>query len=329
MALSKREKNLSIAAGVLFIPFVIWLLIGIFGGSTSELKAQKDKLIEDINAAQKTIRKGREAQKRLDAWNKISLPEDVQAAASRYKVWLMELCDSDEYNAKFRNTQFKPSTPKPVGDVGAQLTVKVSGEASLEQLTRWLYGFYSADYLHQIKGVTINPEDESNKLRVDITVEALALKGAVGADDKPRKEALPELPEEPVDAELLGKYCDAIGGRAIFSRYSPPPPVRQPDPPPSRPVEPARPLFDHGKFTEVTGITEIDGRPQVWIRSRTLGKEYRLFEGESFEVGPVRAKILDIQVAQRTITSEVDGKQYQIALGDNLRDAKELDAGNE
>lgn len=325
MALSKREKNLSIAAGVLVVPFVIWLLVGIFGGSTSQLQTQKDKLIEDINAAQKTIRKAREAQKRLDAWNKISLPRDAQAAVSRYKLWLMEL--SDEYGTKF--TQFKPSNPKPIGNIGALVTVKVSGEASLEQLTRWLYAFYSADNLQQIKGLTINPEDESKKLRVDITVEALALKGAVDADDKPREEELPQFPEESIDKELLGKYCDAIGGRAIFSRYSPPPPVRPPEPPPSKPVEPARPLFDHGKFTEVTGITEIDGRPQVWIRSQTLGKEFRLFEGDSFEVGPVRAKILDIQVGQRTITSEVDGKQYLIALGENLRDAKELDAGNE
>ena len=325
MALSKREKNLTIAAGVLAVPFVIWLLIGIFGGSTSQLQAQKDKLVEDINAAQKTIRKGREAQKRLDGWNKISLPKDAQAAVSQYKLWLMEL--SDEYDTKF--TQFKPSNPKPIGNIGSLVTVKVSGEASLEQLTRWLYAFYSADYLHQIKGLTINPEDESKRLRVDITVEALALKGAVDAGDKPREEELPQLPEESIDKEILGKYCDTIGGRAIFSRYSPPPPARQPDPPPSRPVEPARPLFDHGKFTEVTGITEIDGRPQVWIRSRTLGKEFRLFEGDSFEVGPVRAKILDIQVRQRTITSEVDGKQYLIALGENLREAKELDAGKE
>jgi hypothetical protein len=326
MALSKREKNLAVAAGVLVFPFAVWLVVGALGGSTRQLRAQKATLVSDINEAKDVIRRGREAQKQLDEWNRKSLPQDVKLAGSSYKLWLMQLCESDRYKTKFQNTQFKPLNPKPLGEVGNQLAFTVSGMASLEQLTRWLYGFYTADYLHQIKGLTINPEDESKRLRVDITVEALALHGAADADGKPRSATLPEMREGAVDTEALDKYCSAIGGRAIFSRYAPPPPPRPPDPPRQ---EMSPPLFDHGQYTEVTGITEVDGRPQVWIRSRTLGKEFRLFEGESFEVGPLRAKVINIQVRGRTVTSEVDGKQYLVALGESLRDAKELKADNE
>ncbi|MHB8903059.1 MAG: hypothetical protein ACYC6Y_30225 [Thermoguttaceae bacterium] len=320
MALSKREKNLAMAAGVLVLPFAGWLVIGVFGGSSTQLRAQKAALLGEIKEAKDTIRQGHEAQQRLDEWNRKSLPKDVKQAGSRYKLWLMELCESDRYQAKFQSAQFKPLNPKPLGSVGNQLTFTVSGVASLEQLTRWLYGFYSADYLHQIKGLTINPEDESKKLRVDITVEALALQGAVDPAGKPRDSALPEVPEEALNREALDKFCSTIGGRAIFSRYTPPPPVRSETPV----APPSPPLFDHGKFTEITGITEVNGRPQVWIRSRTLGKEFHLFEGDSFEVGPLQAKIIDIQIQTRTVTSEVDGKQYLVALGNNLRDAKEV-----
>ena len=89
--------------------------------------------------------------KRLDEWNRQSLPQDVEAAGSRYKFWLMELCESDQYAARFQNTQVKPLKNQPIGEVGTYLSFNVSGMASLEQLTRWLYGFYSAGHLHQIR----------------------------------------------------------------------------------------------------------------------------------------------------------------------------------
>jgi hypothetical protein len=327
MALNKRERNLAIAAGVLLVPFAVWLVAGAFGGSTTALRAANANHVNEINKAKKTIRVAREAQQKLDAWNRMSLPRDVEAAGSRYKIWLMELCESDRYSAKFQNAQVKPMKNQPISGVGQQLSFSVTGVASLEQLTRWLYGFYSADYLHQIKGLTITPLEESKKLNISIQVEALALSSATDPEGKPRAQTLQELPEDAIDKELLDKYCDAISDRAIFSRYTPPPPVRPPDSPRE---EPSRPLFDHGKFTRVTGITEgIDGRPTVWIRQMTTGKDFQLYEGESFEVGPTKAKVVAIQVDNRTITSEVDGKQYSIALGDNLHDARELKPENE
>ena len=141
MALSKREKNLTIAAGVLVLPFAVWLVVGTFGGSTTLLRAEKANLVNDINDAKDVIRRGHEAQKRLDEWNRNSLPSDFKAAGSRYKFWLMELCESDRYNARFQNTQVKPMKNQPIGGVGQQLGFSVTGTASLEQLTRWLYGF--------------------------------------------------------------------------------------------------------------------------------------------------------------------------------------------
>lgn len=325
MALSKREKNLAIITGVLVLPFAVWLVMGALGGSSKQLLAQKANLDNKIDDAEDTIRKGRDAQKRLDEWNRRSLPRDVEAAGSRYKIWLMELSESDQYNARFQNTQVKPLKSQPIGEVGTYLSFNVSGVASLEQLTRWLYGFYSADYLQQIRALTITPIEESKKLNLVIQVEALALKGATDSEGKPRLDALQDLPEDAIDEELLDKYCETIGQRAIFSRYTPPPPER----PPERPrEEPSRPLFDHGKFTRVTGITEVDGRPAVWIRLMTSGKDLRLFEGESFDVGPVKAKVVRIEIEGRTIMSEVDGKQYLLALGDNMREAKEIGAAS-
>ncbi len=66
MALSKREKNLTIATGVLAVPFAIWLMVGALGGSTKLLRAQKASLVEDINEAEKKVLLGKKAQKQLE-----------------------------------------------------------------------------------------------------------------------------------------------------------------------------------------------------------------------------------------------------------------------
>lgn len=319
MAMSKRERNLAIATGVLIVPFAIWMFAGVFGGSASKLRADRANLAKQVNDAKEKIRRSRDVERKLSGWNRQSLPADAEAASSRYQLWLLQLCASPRYDVGFRNTIVKPSYSRPIGEAGSRLTFTVRGEGSLRQLTRWLYGFYSADYLHRIKAITITPVSGSEKLGLDITVEALALATASDSAGKPRQTALEEPPADAIDAKVLDEYCAVIAGRAIFSPYTPPPPEKPPSPggPPEAP-----PIFDHGKYTFVTGITQVDGKPQVWIEARTSGQKYRLFEGDTFDIGPVQAKILHIH--DRSVESEVGGKRYLVALGQNLREAKEI-----
>lgn len=319
MAISKREKNLAVATGALLVPVAIWMFAGVFGGSTKKLRADRANLAKQVNEAKETIRRSRDVERKLSAWNRQSLPADPEAASSRYQLWLLQLCASPRYDVGFRNTVVKPSYSRPLGEAGSRLTFTVRGEGSLRQLTRWLYGFYSADYLHRIKAITITPVSGSEKLGLDITVEALALATASDSAGKPRQTALEEPPADALDAKGLEEYCAVIAGRAIFSPYAPPPPEtpRSPERPSAAP-----PAFDHGKYTFVTGITQVDGKPQVWIEARTSGQKYRLFEGDTFDIGPVQAKIL--QIHDRSVESEVGGKRYLVALGQNLREAKEI-----
>ena len=324
MAMSKRERNLAVLTGVLVVPFAIWMLIGVLGGSTKGLRAQKANLVNEINDAKDKIRRARDAEKKLEAWNLQSLPTDPEAASSRYQIWLLQLCESDRYNVRLHDTLVKPAYSRPFHEAGRRLTFTVRGQGSLDQLTRWLYGFYAADHLHRIKSLTVSPLDGSDRLSLDITVEALALNAAADAEGTLRATALAAVPEESFDRDLLEEYVQVITDRALFSPYQPPPPERPPDSPqPAEEPKPAAPLFDHGKYTFVTGITAVDGKPQVWLESRTSGKKLRLFEGDTFDVGPVEATIIDIR--DRSIESEVEGKRYTIALGENLREAQEID----
>jgi len=315
MAMKKREKMLAIATGVLLVPFVAWTLMGSLGGSVKQLRANRANLIDQIHQKQAIVERGKRAEKKLREWDRRSLPSDPQVASSLYQNWLLKLCEDESYGVGFEHTEVNPASTRPLGQTGQKLTFSVRGEGSLEQLTRWLHGFYSAGHLHRIRSLNITPMEGSNRLGLDISVEALALAGASDAHDAPRPHALSA--EASQLAADLDEYRERIVGRAIFSPYQPPPPEPSPGDSPPKP-----PLFDHGKYTFVTAIVEVDGRPQVWIVARTTGKKYRLFEGESFEVGSVKAKILRIN--HRSVESEVDGRRYEIALGDSLRDYREL-----
>jgi hypothetical protein len=72
----------------------------------------------------------------------------------------------------------------------------------------------------------------------------------------------------------------------------------------------------------VTAIVEVNDQRQVWILTRTTGKLYKLVEGQSFELGeegnPARATIGTIGPREVEVISDHDGKQYMVALGDNL-----------
>jgi hypothetical protein len=132
---------------------------------------------------------------------------------------------------------------------------------------------------------------------------------------------------EPIDAEGpagrlarsdLDAYREAIVARNVFAAYKPPPPVRAPDPEPAPP-----PQFDPCKFAYVSAIVRgFDGQPEAWVIARTSGQKFELRDGDTFEIGDVQAKM--VQVNRRDAEIEFDGKRWLVPLGDNLRDARPL-----
>ena len=73
-------------------------------------------------------------------------------------------------------------------------------------------------------------------------------------------------------------------------------------PPPETPV--VKRSFDQTKYTNVTGILEVNGRRQVWLTVRSDGKWLRLFEGETFEIGDYEGKIVKIHLREVEIQSQ-------------------------
>jgi len=177
MALNKRERNLAVVTTVLIALVVGKFLFSAWRGPLNRLRAQRASLQKEVEQKEERVARSAKAQARLDELNRRSLPADPKLARALYYNWLFQLADE---------VGFRDSNVEATGDGrqeregGAYRVVRftVNAEASLDELTEFLYKVYSADHLHQIVSLMITPLDKSSDLKVRLTLEALCLPGA-------------------------------------------------------------------------------------------------------------------------------------------------------
>ncbi len=336
MAMTKRERILAGAAAPLLVLVGGWFLLGFLGGSLSQLSAENEQRRKEVQAKQLAVKRAARAYERLADCNLRCLPSNTDSASSEYQNWLMELCEE----GKIEGRTVDIVTQRTEIGGWTWILFSIHGRGTLGQWSNLLDRFDEADHLQQIVTLNVTPIEEGSKtLDVAIHIEAVSLPGAVDAEGAERTDQLyvalkgeteetGDAPEEPGDSpdeaspgEVLEDYVDSIVTRDIFMPYSPPPPPPPADrgPPPAPPKPPG---FDHLKFTVVTAIVEVNEQRQVWILTRTTGKLLKLVKGQSFEVGaegdPARATIGEIGPREVEVISKHDGRQYMVALGDNL-----------
>jgi hypothetical protein len=309
MALQKREKILGgLTAGLVALWAGVSLLSGVgnpFGG----LNANRANLAGDVEKKRTLVEKGQQAEARLKDWRSRSLPSDPHTAQTLYQNWLLELAA----NSGLRDPRVEPSAKRQYRDVYRSLTFSIHGRGGLDEVTDFLYDFYSAGHLHQIRRLSFRPIDGARQFDLSLLIEALSLASADRADE------LTDQPSHKLADDDRETYIKAIVDRNVFAAYSPPPPPRPPEPPPA----PAPPSFDHTKHTYVTGIVSVSGRPQVWIHIRTEGKRFRLHEGDAFQIGSLDGKV--VRIGAREVVLDLGQSRLLAFQGQSLADAQLLE----
>ena len=111
------------------------------------------------------------------------------------------------------------------------------------------------------------------------------------------------------DGGLPPKSASGIVKLAIVE--APPPPATE-----------DKPAFDPATQATVSGITESNGQPAIWINVRTEGKVLKLREGDELSVGTIRGKVAKIRVQQKDAEiATSDGGTVVVALGKSLVEA--------
>jgi hypothetical protein len=89
-------------------------------------------------------------------------------------------------------------------------------------------------------------------------------------------------------------------------------------PPEAMPTPEVKLKFDDAKQTFLTGLVQ-DSEQEAWMNVRTRGETLRLRVGDSFEIGSVKGKVVELN--SRAAVLEVDGKKYELKLNGQLKQA--------
>jgi hypothetical protein len=352
MAMNKREKRLAaVTGGLLLVTVVVFFFVAGGGRSAADLQKDIEAKNQELAKVEAEIAKDAGAAASLAEWKKHALPWDKLKAQNDYQKWLREACKRVNFDYKKARTEtprsiFSADKEKEKKEVGRIHPFKIEHDATLDQLTQFLFEFYSAGYLHKITSLSISPvsstEDEklgkddkggkgektakvskeNLKLTVKIDIEAIALKDADASDKSKLKPARPPLEK----LDVYRKDPEGIVQRNLFAVYEPPkpPPVIAkrilPKVEPPKPDPPKPPEFDHATEAYVTAILLVDGKPQVWLDFKTLGELFKKFEGESFrseKVKSIRGKIVKINA--RDVIVEIGGKRVRVDQDHSLR----------
>jgi hypothetical protein len=303
---------------------VVYWLVGSSGGSVSQLRQVRDEKAQEVAKKQARLDAAERSKAKLAEWERRALPANTRDAGRLYQSWLTGLVG----RIKLDDVRIEPREGRVRRGVYTALPFTVHGKATLDQLTRLLFEFYSAGYLHQIQQLTVTPLKDSGKLDVNMAIEAVSLPTATSTTGLPDQKPLRPLPG------TLAEYQKTIVERNLFKPYTPPPPPTPPpqprkiDPPkpppdpPKPPPDPPKPPIDHLQFAVVDAITEINGKREVWLWVRTTDEKFFLAEGDSFKVGQTPGKVLKIPDLDQ-VEIAVDGKKLVIPRGGNLRDGKD------
>lgn len=310
--MSRREKML---AGVIVALLALWVGKSTFERVSSyyDQRAQvRDTLRQQTRQETLKVERGLQADRRLKHWREMSLTADFREARSQYQQWLRHCVQS----ARLRNANVDSESRVVRHDGYRELTFTLRGEASLDQITQFLYEFYRADYMHRIDRLHFAPKKGSKDVfDLTVTIAALIVDG-VGEDDRSNPESI----DRPRHGDLAA-YRETIGGRNLFAAYvapKPPAPVveRRPDPKPSPPSSPA---FDDSKHTRLSALTSKSGVWSAWFQVRTTGEGKLLKVGDRLQVGTIDARVERIDSRQVVLATK--DKRLLVDLGESVADA--------
>ncbi len=307
--LQRRERILVYAAGGLLVALVgYYLVLGGEGHSTADLEADLLNLNKDAVAKRQLAKRDDRDKNLMREWRKRALPSDRTIAQTRYQTWLRNLADQ----CHFHPPTFESKEMESRANIYTRMQFTVRGHVSLADLTQFLYDFYSAGHLHQIRQLTMKPLEHASELDVSVTIEALSLPNA------DRKDQLSTEKGTGLRLAKIDNYRDPIVKRNLFAPYTPP--VEVAGKKSDKPKEPV----DTSQFAFVTGFTEVDGLRLVWIQDRITGKVWQLQEGGQFKVGQFNGTVRTI-APTREVTLDFDGHRRRLRDGDNLRGGIEVD----
>lgn len=290
--MNQREKILAAGVGAVAVLFGgQWLYNAMYAAPLEARQSETTRLRDDIAKRELELARFRKASQELKRWRTQSLPSDTEVARSQYQAWLVQLVGL----AGWVNPNVDSSEPLSRKGMYDALSFSVRGRGTLEQLTQFLFAFYRADHLHQIRSLSITPAQRGDELEIAMAVEALAL------NDADRKDRLASRVSDRLSSESLADY-KTIAERNLFGVGGG--------------------VVDEADFAFLTAVIEVNGEPEAWFTLRTSGKLLKLRRQQSFEIGPFQGTVAEIDGSDVVLLC--GDERWLLSIGENLMQASIL-----
>lgn len=211
--MNKREKILAAMVGLLILVGGMLYVTSYLSQAIANKQSQALNLETQIDEKQLAVRQSSLAADRLTLYERRSLPPDLERARSLYQTWLLKVVTDvglSEPNVNVISSQSHRGLYN-------QLGFTVSGRGDIRQLTRLLYSFYEADYLHRIRRLHVKRIQGSRQLDIALAIDAVSLPTATHMD------SLSEHPSGRLAHGSLQNYYEVILARNLKGPPNNPP----------------------------------------------------------------------------------------------------------
>ncbi len=265
-----------------------WLLANAIRGPLETLRAKRVQLEKRIKQRESVLAKARKEGKAFAVWESQSLPSDSEVARSLYQSWLLKLVGQ----VGFAGPHVDSGTPvNHKKGLYQSIMFTIRSRGTLAQLTSFLFEFYSANHLHQIRSLVMTPVKKSGELDLFISIEALILASA------DREDRLAAGKSDRLASLTLADYAPIIRRNFLGMGAG----------------------IDAADHAFLTAVTYADGRPEAWFTLQNVDKMLKLHSGEKISVGQVSGTIVEIVGSEVVI--QTDGERWLLSIGENLGEA--------
>ena len=247
--MTQREK---ILAGAVAGTAVLW---GAMRGleryraavtASDNLKSTAESALDDDEFA---VLRGERAKRRLIDWGKRSLPTDRDVAESLYQDWVR----SQVVAAGLPVEDLADKTFARREEHFGELSLELRTTGTLEQLTDFLYKFYSAPHLHRISAATLTSAENGQKLTAVLGIDALIL------PDSPRSAELATGEEQKLP-HTVDEFKTSLNSRNMFAPHT-------------AGGGPDAGLAGRARFS--TTVSVGDGGYQMWVTTENPNKTHK------------------------------------------------------
>lgn len=256
-------------------------------------QSQERQAVEALDDAEFAEARGERAKRRLIDWGKRSLPTDRDVAKSLYHDWLRK-----ELTAA--GLTVEQLADKPLGRANpnyGELAVDVRAVGTLEQLTNFLYKFYSAPHMHRLSTATLTASEAGAKLTAALGIDALIL------TESTRKDALAEGEPLPLPRPLEDIRTSLVS-RNVFAPHT---------------GQPADAGVDEASKAFVRMFTYGEGGFAMTVKIDEPAKTRHFRQGDRIEFGKFAGEVTEIDISHAVI--KTDNGLVEVRIGQNLGEA--------